>query len=958
MPLVTSAVRISKARKKNDPSLRPIKAGLNKQEKEIFDIYMRALSGMSSDMNNSNVLRAIQEAVAAGNPLDASIAFQWEEFISSLNSVVPNLANQVASSANISAKNLPKRISIESNFTAVDPRAIAWAQQRAGARIQGITRESQKAVAESIVNGLKGGLTRDEVITRLRKIVGLDARQARALGAFYEKNLQQLLEEGYTYEEALAEVTKTSEQYRQRLLTQRATRIARTETLAAANAGRMLSWGEADAQGILPADSMKRWKTATDERTCPVCKPMHNVAVQWQSSFSTGDVMPPAHPNCRCTAVIVPGTFTFEKSKERVIKQTRANGWLFVKHQAGKHDQKTHGRGAGGIQEELASWSPLDPIPKSPKNAGSVPAKAWENWEHGPDGNQMFSLHRQYAGEELGLDVPKSPFDEGGYNHYLTQRGYGGSSLETSREHAKSMLSAIEEGKPQPALYRGIMENDSGEAIALAADLRNLEVGDSIDMPLVSTTRSLGVATLYATDYGDKTGGQPILIKIQEGGKGISQAPQRSYYASDYEVITSGKFEVVSTGVVKAPFWNRDRVNVENLGNRANVWGSDKMDSYRNSEGEMPLSIYESIHQGATTGNFGGLVSETIKFTDSRGGQKLSPNFKYGDRIIVDRWERQPEIEFKVIELKMIDTHKVKKAKRDFGIKFDIFFASRVSDVSPLEPMEKHAPGKHDQKTHAGGRGGSGSYSASPNAISALNDNDLRRSKNYNEQEDNGALIYTRHYREPTRSDITETMAVYNYGEEGYKDINRYARTGELEPNMWTGETDTMRTELDGKIALIDKAIEESPDVFGDKNLYRVTSSRLLDDLQPGDTFIDKGFLSTTRIDISDKANTVTRIQLGNITATEDTVSVILPSPSGQGKGLALDFFLEQKGWLEDKMGSDSHYNREKEVLLPRGTPLLFLGFTETTGALPSGSMLVPLPKGPERVAVFQRMDK
>jgi SPP1 gp7 family putative phage head morphogenesis protein len=345
MPLVTNAVRISKARKKNDPSLRPIKAGLNKQEKEIFDIYMRALSGMSSDMNNSNVLQAIQEAVAAGNPLDASIAFQWEEFISSLNSVVPNLANQVASSANISAKNLPKRISIESNFTAVDPRAIAWAQQRAGARIQGITQESQKAVAESIVNGLKGGLTRDEVITRLRKIVGLDARQARALGAFYEKNLQQLLEEGYTYEEALAEVTKTSEQYRQRLLTQRATRIARTETLAAANAGRMLSWGEADAQGILPPDSMKRWKTATDERTCPICQPMHNVAVQWQSAFSTGDVMPPAHPNCRCTAVIVPGTFTFKKSKERVIKQTKANSWLFVKHMSGKHDQKTHGKG-------------------------------------------------------------------------------------------------------------------------------------------------------------------------------------------------------------------------------------------------------------------------------------------------------------------------------------------------------------------------------------------------------------------------------------------------------------------------------------------------------------------------------------------------------------------------------------------------------------------------------------
>ena len=317
MPFVTNAVIISKARKKNDPTLRPVKAGLNKQEKEIYDIYIRALGGMAKDMDNANVLRAIQAAIEAGNPLDASVAFQWEEFITSLNRVVPNLANQVAASANISAKDLPKRISIESNFTDKDPRAIAWAQQRAGARIAGITQESQKAVAEAIASGLKTALTRGEVVERLRKIVGLDARQARALGNFYEKNLQQLLEEGYTYEEAVEEVTKLSEQYRERLLTQRATRIARTETLAAANAGRMLSWAEADSRGLLPADSMKRWKTATDERTCPVCRPLHNVAVPWQGIFTTGDMMPPAHPNCRCTAVIVPGTFTFEKSVEK-----------------------------------------------------------------------------------------------------------------------------------------------------------------------------------------------------------------------------------------------------------------------------------------------------------------------------------------------------------------------------------------------------------------------------------------------------------------------------------------------------------------------------------------------------------------------------------------------------------------------------------------------------------------
>lgn len=60
----------------------------------------------------------------------------------------------------------------------------------------------------------------------------------------------------------------------------------------------------------------------------------------------------------------------------------------------GTHDQKTHGNWAKGIAEEMARWSPEDEVPASPKNKGSVPAKAWENWEHGPDGRQFVDLYR------------------------------------------------------------------------------------------------------------------------------------------------------------------------------------------------------------------------------------------------------------------------------------------------------------------------------------------------------------------------------------------------------------------------------------------------------------------------------------------------------------------------------------------------------------------------------------
>jgi len=184
-------------------------------------------------------------------------------------------------------------------------------------RILGITQETQKAVAETIARSLSTQINREEVINNITQIVGLDSRQAKALGNFYEKNLLKLIEQGEVYEKAVKIVTKLSKEYRERLLIQRATRIARTETIAAANAGRMLSWAEADQLGLLPAGSEKRWKTAADERTCPVCGPLNNVTVDWEGIFSTGDVMPPNHPNCRCTAVIVPAEPTFDNSVEK-----------------------------------------------------------------------------------------------------------------------------------------------------------------------------------------------------------------------------------------------------------------------------------------------------------------------------------------------------------------------------------------------------------------------------------------------------------------------------------------------------------------------------------------------------------------------------------------------------------------------------------------------------------------
>jgi len=651
MPFVT------KARKQNDPALRSPTASLNKAEQEIYDIYLRALGEMRNDLNDVNVLRAVREAVEAGMPFDGGVAFKWQEFIASLENSVPKLAKQVASSANLSKKNLPKRISYETSFEATDPRAIAWAQQRAGARISGITKESQKAVAEVIANGLRTKLTREQVIRQVTEIVGLDARQAKALANFYEKNLMELLEDGMTFEEAEREALKLSKDYRQRLLVQRATRIARTEIIAAANAGRMLSWQEADAQGLLPPGSIKRWKRATDERTCVVCAPLHNKDVSWDTVFTTGDMMPPAHPNCRCTAVIIPGEPVFAQNLE-----------------------KRYYRFADGEE-------------------------TWRNYD--------------YRWRKIATELKRKV------------------------------------GKCQRC----------GKKSDLTVDHKK---------------------------------------RLKDGG---------------------AKY---------------DRKNLRVL--------------CRSCNGRL-----------------------------SRLGTKL-----------------------------------------------------RKDDGSWL--LAKHAPGKHDQKTH-GRRGGGGTLreqlealGASSRSIRLIENPLFLPLRNVSEEDSKYDDAYSDAYPSETMNDRTLNVnAVRNYQGDGYQRINAALRGNKSSTNP---EYDDY---MAGRIKSIDEAIDSAPNVYGEDNLYRVYSDRLLENLQPGDIIEDKGFLSTTRQDLTESSSAL-RVSLGNISDTNDTVAVLMPPKSGITKGLAVDKYLQYGGVDITGLPAEDEF----EVLLARGSKMLFLANTFKNG---------------ERVALFERLD-
>jgi SPP1 gp7 family putative phage head morphogenesis protein len=84
----------------------------------------------------------------------------------------------------------------------------------------------------------------------------------------------------------------------------RARTIARTEVIRASNMARLDGWKQS---GIV---KRKEWLTAFDDRTCPSCVDLdgQTISIEKQFKGSVGEEevfmqMPPAHPNCRCTAV-------------------------------------------------------------------------------------------------------------------------------------------------------------------------------------------------------------------------------------------------------------------------------------------------------------------------------------------------------------------------------------------------------------------------------------------------------------------------------------------------------------------------------------------------------------------------------------------------------------------------------------------------------------------------------
>jgi hypothetical protein len=95
--------------------------------------------------------------------------------------------------------------------------------------------------------------------------------------------------------------------YGRKLLRQRATLIARTETIFAQAAGQDIAFREAVERGLVLSGSVRIWVADPGERTCFICIALDGAESPIGGVFESdeGDFhLPPAHPACRCAVVL------------------------------------------------------------------------------------------------------------------------------------------------------------------------------------------------------------------------------------------------------------------------------------------------------------------------------------------------------------------------------------------------------------------------------------------------------------------------------------------------------------------------------------------------------------------------------------------------------------------------------------------------------------------------------
>lgn len=178
-------------------------------------------------------------------------------------------------------------------FNSVHANILKWMAERGGLLIRELTQGQASTINALLRHQVFQGITSNYQLSQmLRSFIGLLSREAQAVANYRAELMAQGL--------SLEKIDGLTQKYSQFLLRARAERIARTELCSAYNFGQWESLGQMRESGLVD-EIEKEWLTADDERTCPICAGLDGEKVGHEEQFSSGDLHPPAHVQCRCS---------------------------------------------------------------------------------------------------------------------------------------------------------------------------------------------------------------------------------------------------------------------------------------------------------------------------------------------------------------------------------------------------------------------------------------------------------------------------------------------------------------------------------------------------------------------------------------------------------------------------------------------------------------------------------
>lgn len=260
--------------------------------------FLRAIEQLRRELTSTEVGNLIGGAHPTASEL-------WHRLQALLDPAVREPITRLLTAAGTQALGeLPESVQAQVRFDLTNPRAVEAVDTLVRASVQEIANASQDAVQTILKMGFQQGWTVDTMARRLRAVIGLTDRYATAV----EKYREMLLGS-----QNAAKANELADAYARRLLRQRATTIARTESIRAMNAGQQAAWQDAIDQHLLAPDVRQEWIVTDDDRLCPICEAIpalnpEGVPLGHPFQSPLGSLSgPPAHVACRCAVAIAQG---------------------------------------------------------------------------------------------------------------------------------------------------------------------------------------------------------------------------------------------------------------------------------------------------------------------------------------------------------------------------------------------------------------------------------------------------------------------------------------------------------------------------------------------------------------------------------------------------------------------------------------------------------------------------